>query len=79
MAVFEELNQHTKRLDDPEERRAEKIVRAQPKPTKQRKGSSSVSLDTYKRTKLLINVAVGLIIVVAVVAVTVTAVRIFIG
>lgn len=79
MAVFEELNQHAKRLDDPEERRAEKIVRAQSKPVKQRKGSSSVSLDTYKRTKLLINVAVGLIIVVAVIAVTVTAVRIFVG
>jgi len=79
MAVFEELNQHAKRLDDPEERQAEKIVRAQPKSAKQRKGSSSVSLDTYKRTKLLVNVAVGLIIVAAVVAVTVTAIRIFIG
>lgn len=59
MAVFEELNKQPKRLSEPKERKAEPIVRAEPK---RRKGkSSSVSLDTYRRTSLLISVGVGLV------------------
>jgi hypothetical protein len=60
MAVFEELNRQSERLQDPEARKAEKIARAQPAKRKKRNGSSSVSIDTYKRTKIIVNIAVAL-------------------
>lgn len=62
MAVFEELNNRPERLEDPEARKAERIVRADPK-KKRRKGSSSVSLKTYKRSMLFLNIGVTVAIV----------------
>ncbi len=58
MAVFEELNKQPQRLSEPKERKAEPIMRAEPK--RKRGKSSSVSLDTYRRSSLLVNVGVGL-------------------
>lgn len=66
MAVFEELNRHSERLQDPEDRKAEKITRANAQKKKKRPGSSSVSVNTYKRTMLFVNIGATLLIIAAV-------------
>lgn len=77
MAVFEELNRHSERLQDPEARKAQKIERAKT-PQKKRGRSSSVSVSTYKRTKIIINVAVVVVVVSFVVFFGYQAIRMFI-
>ena len=68
MAVFEELNRRANRMQDPEARKAGKIERALPGAGKRKSGSSSVSVGTYKRTGILVNI--GTIIVIAAVVIT---------
>lgn len=63
MAVFDELNRHAERMEDPEARKAEKIERAPSTSARKRKGSSSVSLETYKRTTLFVNILGALVVV----------------
>jgi hypothetical protein len=67
MAVFEELNGRSERLQDPEARKAEKIARAEPKGRNKRSKSSSVSISTYKRTATFVNVATALAIIAVIV------------
>lgn len=80
MAVFEELNRNAnaKRLEDPERRTAERIVREEPS-KKKRSGSTSVSISTYQRTKLFVNITVGLLIFGAAAGMVVFAVKAFIS
>lgn len=63
MAVFEELNRSSERLQDPEARKAGKIERAAPAKRKKRPGSTSVSLSTYKKTGFFINIGVVLLVI----------------
>lgn len=58
MAVFDDLNPVGKRIEDPEDRRAEQIQR-KGDGFDVRKRSSGVKISTYKSSTRLINILVG--------------------
>lgn len=58
MAVFDDLNPPTRRIEDPEARQAEKIVR-EGKGVDVRRHSSGVKVTTYQRSLTVLNVFIG--------------------
>lgn len=78
MAVFDELNRGSHRLEDPEARQAQKIQRKGEAKDLKRK-SSGVTFKTYKTSLLVGYWLVGIIVVGAIVGLGYLAITAFIG
>lgn len=61
MPLFDELLT-TKKMEDPEERKAAELERSKKKAGRVRSKETSVTAETYNRTMLLVGIAVGLIV-----------------
>lgn len=61
MPLFDELLT-TKKMEDPEERKAEELRRSKKKAGRVRAKQTSVTAETYNRTMLLVGIFVGLVV-----------------
>lgn len=78
MAVFDDLNPPVERLEDPEARQAERIIR-EGKGIDVKKKSSGVKISTYQKSLAVLNLIFGFGVVAAVILAAVLGVYFFLN